>query len=92
VGVYGFDGARGKYVGTWVDPMRRSLVVAEGTWDEATRTMTYWSEINAGGRTIRWRETTESVDQNTMIFSTFMPLPDGGGFEMMRITYRRRLA
>ncbi len=38
-GVYGWDPAKQKYVGTWVDPMRTFLSPMEGTWDAATKTM-----------------------------------------------------
>src|SRR4051812_24742132 len=49
-GVYGFDPARGCFVGTWVDDMRPFLTVMEGRWDEATRTMTYIGEAKMGDR------------------------------------------
>jgi hypothetical protein len=87
-GVYGWDAARGKYVGTWVDPARSSLVMMEGTWDG--RAMTYWGEITMGERQLRWREVTETLDEKTQVFHSFMPLPDGSEFEMMTVTYRRR--
>jgi hypothetical protein len=89
VGLYGWDTSKKKYVGTWVDPMRMALVVAEGSWDG--RVMTYASELALPDRTVRWRETTERVDDNTRIFRTLFPL-DGGDFEMMTVTYKRRLA
>jgi hypothetical protein len=88
-GVYGFDPARGAYVGTWVDDMRPFLPVMEGRWDEATRTMTYVGEATMNGRPFRWRETTERVDADTRVFRTFMPTPDGGEFEVVTATYRR---
>jgi hypothetical protein len=89
-GVYGWDAYKKKYVGTWVDPMRSGMVIAEGTWDSAAKTMTYWGEIIVNERTIRWREVTEKVDDQTQIFRSFMPIPGGDEFEMMTVTYRRR--
>src|SRR5258708_39812616 len=44
-GVYGWDSVERKYVGTWVDPMRRGLVVMHGKWDEAARVMTFVGEM-----------------------------------------------
>ena len=38
--IYGYDPAKGKYVGTWVDPMRTFIAVSEGTYDPVTKTMT----------------------------------------------------
>jgi hypothetical protein len=58
-GVYGWDPAKKKYVGTWVDSMRTFLAPMEGTWDAATQTMTFVGEgTMQDGRTLRWRETT----------------------------------
>jgi hypothetical protein len=87
-GVYGWDASKQKYVGTWVDPMRSSLVVAEGSWDG--RMMTYQAEITVGERLIRWREVTETIDDRTQVFRSWMALPDGGEFEMMTVTYKKR--
>ena len=90
-GVYGFDPARGKYVGTWVDSARSFLVVSEGSYDAASRIMTFTTEATiAPGRSMRWRETTETLDADTQVWRSFMPAPDGSEFEMMTVTYRRR--
>jgi hypothetical protein len=90
-GVYGWDAMKKKYVGTWVDNMRSSLCVAEGTWDERTRTMTYWNEFTRpDGNVLRWREVTASPDADTQVFRTFFPGPDGTEFEAMTVTYTRR--
>jgi hypothetical protein len=90
-GVYGFDPAKGKYVGTWVDPTRTFLAVGEGTWDAAARSMTFWTETTGPhGKPMRWRETTETRDPDTLVWRSFMPGPDGGEREVMNATYRRR--
>jgi len=90
-GVYGFDPARRKYVGTWVDPMRTFMAVGEGTWDAATRTMTMWTEATgAQGKPMRWRETTATLDPDTQVWRSFMPAPGGGEVEVMSATYKRR--
>jgi hypothetical protein len=90
-GVYGWDPTKKKYVGTWVDNMRTSLSVSEGTWDEATRTMTYWNELTRpDGNVMRWREVTETRDADTHVFRSLFPGPNGTEFEMMTVTYTRR--
>ena len=90
-GVYGYDPAKKKYVGTWVDPMRTFLVVAEGTWDPATRTLTMSTEATGpGGKPMRWRELTTTVDADTLRWRQLVPMPDGSEHEMMIVTYRRR--
>lgn len=90
-GIYGFDQTKKQYVGTWVDSMRRFLVIAEGEWNESERKMTYRGEAKMpDGRVVKWREETTTVDPDTQIFRSFMPLPDGTEFEMMTVKYRRR--
>jgi hypothetical protein len=90
-GVYGFDQTRNKYVGTWVDSMRRFLVIAEGFWDPEGKKMTYRGEAKMpDGRVVQWREETTTVGKDHQVFRSFLRLPDGSDFEMMTVNYRRR--
>lgn len=88
-GLYGYDPQQKKYLGTWVDPFRTTLAKMEGTWDASSRTMTFHGELVMPNGTMRWRETTETVDADTQIWRQYMPGPDGER-ETMTITYRRR--
>jgi Protein of unknown function (DUF1579) len=90
-GLYGWDSAKQKYTGTWVDNMRTTLVLGEGTWDAAARTMTFQYEMNRpDGGLMRWREVTETRGADTQVFRSIISLPDGTDFEMMTATYTRR--
>jgi len=90
-GIYGFDPARGKYVGTWVDTMRTSLAQLEGTWDPEKRTMTFLGEMKTpDGRTVRWREETQHTDDRTQVYRSIVLLPDGKEHVALEVTYRRR--
>jgi Protein of unknown function (DUF1579) len=89
-GIYGWDATRKRYVGTWVDPMRSFLCVMEGDWDATARRMTFHAEARTpDGKTLRWREVTEHVDEKTRLFRQFWDLPDGE-HELMTVTYRKR--
>ena len=89
-GIYGYNAASKRYVGTWVDDTRTSLYVGEGDWDAGTKTMTYlWSAKMPNGQTMAWRETSQLVSETEQLFRVLLPLPDGGEFEMMRAVYRR---
>jgi hypothetical protein len=89
-GIYGWDGVSGKYVGTWVDPMRQSLVVMEGTWDPDARALTYIGEMKrSDGTRLRWREVTERPTDDLRVFRSFVPMPDGGEYEVMTVRYER---
>lgn len=89
-GIYGFNAAKRRYVGTWVDDMRSNLYVGEGDWDESTATMTYhWSAPLPGGGVMTWREITTSVSDSERVFRVVFPGPDARDFEMMHVRYRR---
>ena len=89
-GIFGYNPAAKRYVGTWVDDMRTNIHVGEGEWDPATRTMTYnWSAPMAEGKVMTWRETTQDLSDREKLYRVLFPLPDGGDFEMMRVTYVR---
>jgi hypothetical protein len=89
-GVYGYDPARKRYVGLWVDNMRDFASVGEGTWDAAARTMEFRHEATVHGRPMRWREVTRPDGEDGQVMTSFFPGPDGRELEMVRITYRRR--
>jgi hypothetical protein len=85
-GVFGYDLQKKKYVGTWVDPMRSFLAPMEGTWDAATKTMTFVVDHPP----MKWRETTQTVDDATLLYRIFMAPPGQPEAEVMTVTYRRR--
>lgn len=89
-GIYGFNPASRRYVGTWVDDMRTNLHVGEGEWDAASRTMTFvWKATMPNGQPMAWKETSHLVSDTEQLFRVLFPLPDGGEFEMMHAIYRR---
>ena len=89
-GIYGYNPASKRFVGTWVDDMRTNIYVGEGQWDATSQTMTYvWSATLPSGQAMTWRETSETVSENERVFRVLFPSPDGGEFEMMRVFYHR---
>ena len=90
-GIYGWDPAKGKYVGTWVDSMSTFLQISEGTWDATSNTMTMLCEVRIPGRPpFTMRQTTTTAEPGTHVFRSFLPGADGAEFEMMTVTYRKR--
>jgi hypothetical protein len=89
-GIYGYNAATKRYVGTWVDDMRGNIYVGEGQWDENCQTMTYvWNATMPNGQALSWKETSETVSENERVFRVLFPGPGGDEFEMMHVFYRR---
>ena len=89
----GYDPAKKKYVGTWVDTVSPGLSMVEGTLDPKTKIMTAWIEgPGPDGVVMKSRATTEWKDANTRVFTMHSPEGKGPSFAMMTITYQRRAA
>lgn len=89
--ITGWDPARKKYVGTWVDSMTTALTVTESTYDAASRSMTGYIEApGPDGRPIKMKAVTQHTDNDTRVFTMYVPGPDGKEAPSMKITYKRR--
>ena len=89
-GIYGYNPATKRYVGTWVDDMRTNIYVGDGDWDATTRTMTYhWTAKMPNGQAMSWKETSQVMSETEQVFRVLFPTPDGGEFEMMHVAYRK---
>jgi Protein of unknown function (DUF1579) len=89
-GVYGWDPAAGTFVSVWVDAMGGGIAQGTGSWDAGAATMTYEVAVDFGGRTVRYRETTERHRDGTRTYRNVAPTPGGDTQETIRATYRPR--
>jgi hypothetical protein len=89
-GIYGWDDAQQAYVGTWIDSMRSSLVIGQGTLDLDSNTMTYRFEVPQGDKIQRWRDVTHFVDDDNQVFRSFLELHPGKEHAVVTAKYRRR--
>jgi hypothetical protein len=91
MGMAGFDNIKKKYVSTWVDNMGTGVMVMEGTYDAASKSITYKSEMpnpmTGKYEPSRVVSRMDSPDQSTMEF--YGAGPDGKEFKSMEITYKR---
>ena len=90
-GVYGYDPAKKKYVGVWVDSMQDFLGQNEGQFDSSGKvwTMTMDSK-DPSGKAMKIKMVTEFKDKDHHTFT--MSAPGEGGKEMaiMTIEYTRK--
>ena len=87
-GAMGYDPAKKKYVGTWVDTMTPGYYTVEGAYNAATKTLTAVMEgPDPSGQVTKTKETTEWKDADTRVFTMYAP---DGQTVGMRISYKRR--
>jgi hypothetical protein len=90
-GATGYDPAKGKYVGTWVDSWSASVMTTEGTYDAAKKQLTMIGTMTGpDGQPVTNRMITTDKDANTQVFELFGPGPDGKEMKYLTITYTRR--
>jgi hypothetical protein len=88
-GIEGYDNAKKKFVGSWIDNMGTGIMFSEGDYDPATKTFTYTSEFEAmPGLKQQIREVLKLVDDNHMTFEWY---ENRGGQDKktMEINYTR---
>lgn len=91
-GATSYDAGNKKYVNVWIDSMSTSPMVSEGTYDKATKTLTLAGNMpTPDGKSTKVTMTTVTKDANTRTFKMVGAGPDGKDFEMLSITYKRRV-
>ena len=89
MGVEGYDNAKQKFVASWIDNMGTGIQFSDGTYDPATKTLTYTSEIEMmPGMKTPVREVLKITDKDHMILEWY---ETHGGQEKktMEINYTR---
>jgi hypothetical protein len=90
-GMEGYDNAKKKFVGTWMDSMGTGIVMSEGTYDPASKTFTYTSEYEmAPGMKQNIRETLKVPDNNHMTMEWYENRPGQGEVKTMQIDYTKK--
>lgn len=91
MGCTGYDNLKKKFVSVWIDNMGTGIMMAEGTFDPATKTFTFIGDMpDAGaGKYVKNRSTERWIDDSKFIMESFMKGKDGKEFRNMEITYTR---
>jgi hypothetical protein len=89
MGVEGYDNVKQKFVASWIDNMGTGIQFSDGTYDPATKTLTYTSEIEMmPGMKVPVREVLKLADKDHMMLEWY---ETRGGQEKktMEIAYTR---
>jgi Protein of unknown function (DUF1579) len=90
-GMTAYDPAKKKYVGSWTDSMSAGLLLSEGTYDAATKTVTSWMEApGPTGATVKTKSTVQYTDADHRVMTMYVPGPDGKDMQTLKISYTRR--
>ncbi|NCT68731.1 MAG: DUF1579 domain-containing protein [Rhodanobacteraceae bacterium] len=91
-GTWGYDPVKGKYVGIWVDSNQDYIRFDEGTYDTATRTMTWWSELRqpAPHPPAKYRMREEFRGDTRVLTMTAIGPKSGKEIPLGTITFTRR--
>ncbi|MGO4439090.1 DUF1579 domain-containing protein [Rhizobium sp. RAF56] len=93
----GYDPARKKYVGAWIDTVINHLWIYEGSLDEdllekAGQTLTLHTsgpDMTRSGETAKYREFIAFDDDDNRTFASEMMTPEGDWRRIMTAQYRR---
>ncbi|MBI5435381.1 MAG: DUF1579 domain-containing protein [Planctomycetes bacterium] len=88
--VCGWDSTKRKYSSVWVDTMKATATIGEGTYDASTRTLTTNAECVMNGKKQPMTHTIQWKDDNHITMTMKAPGPDGKPMTGMTIEYKRR--
>ena len=91
IGFTGYDNVRGVYTGSWTDNMTTGTMISTGSYDPATATYTFKSEMPDpmhGGALVPIRETVRIVDEDHHVMEMF-ETRDGNEVRTMVLEYTK---
>ncbi len=88
-GFDGYDPAKKKYVGVWIDSMTPTAMNVEGTVKDNVLT-SVGEGPGPDGQMVKMTMVTKHVDKDTMLFTMYVPGENGANQKLMSITYKRR--
>jgi len=89
----GYDNTKKVYFSTWMDNMSTAMMNMEGTWDEATKSITFKGKMicPANGKECEMREIFKFIDDNTQVMEMFGPdMQTGKEYKNMEIKFTRK--
>jgi hypothetical protein len=91
MGCTGYDNLKKKYVAAWIDNMGTGIMLAEGTYDPATKTFTYWGESPdpEAGKYKKTKTIERTISDDKWVMEMWDKTPDGKDFKAMEIAYTR---
>jgi hypothetical protein len=89
-GMLGYDGAKQKYVSTWVDSMSTTIMSSEGSVDKDGKVLSMNGEATHEGVAMKFREVTTVKDKDHKTMEMFVLGGDGKEMKMGVLEYTRK--
>ena len=91
IGIEGYDNVKKKFVSSWVDNMGTGIMISEGTYDAASKTLTALTECEMmPGMKSKIRQVLKIKDDNNRTLEFFEDRGDGKEVKTMEIAYTRK--
>lgn len=90
--ILAYDNNTKTYKNTWIDNMGTGLMVMEGTWDDAAKTMSLKGKCQdpMTKREMELREVYKVIDEKNHVMEMYGPGPDGKEFKMMELKMTKK--
>jgi hypothetical protein len=90
-GTLSYDNHKKVFQSSWVDNMTSGMMKGEGTWDDASKTITIKGKMMDGEtkREIDYRQTQKIIDNNNQLMEMWGTGPDGKEMKFFEIKYTR---
>lgn len=91
-GTMGYDNVKKMFVSTWIDNLGSGIIKLEGTWDDATKSMTLKGMCidPSSAQEVEMKEVFKVIDENTQLMEMYGLNPkDGKEMKMMEMKFTR---
>jgi hypothetical protein len=87
-----YDNEKKIYISTWIDNMGTGLMVSQGPWDAASKSITFTGRMvdPASRREVEFKEIFKPIDNNYQVMEMYATGADGKEFKTMEIKYTRK--
>lgn len=90
VGIMGYDNAKKKHVGTWIDSMGTGILTTEGDYDPDTHTATEFGTSSSPQGPMKFKMLTKYADEDNFTFTLYLLPGEDQEVKMMEIEYTRK--
>jgi hypothetical protein len=92
MGTLGYDNHKKIFQSTWIDNMSTGVLYMQGSWDEASKSMTLTGKSvdPTTKKEVEMKQVYKVVDENTHLMEMYGPGPDGKEYKTMEIKLTRK--